>query len=844
MLSVKPAGSAGVFRVPLEEAEACSGREVRSAVLGFFGAPFALEHNSVRVEGFAAEEHEGTGEAQLMVQILDNGKEIGDPMPVKVTDVVDGMEKAKTRRWKCMRAESDGQSEESQETSGEGEGETAQGGARILLGFSGGGEGFADDGVDAVPIRHYPYVRRALQLAGVVRGDTDEASVAELQEAVSNMAGVMCSNKAQIVFELEKAETALCNDKGSPQMRRFRGALRMGALSGADDTRRGQLIRQLVLPEVQPRARQDTSPSQRRQHGAEGEDSAELYPLGGRTKGGKVAGAKRGRREQSDSDSGSDSDSDSDSIARSESARRTSEKQPKLSKKRSVKGELHELSAPGMSELDVAAIVFDGGRACEIAQVEPFNDTSHMAAARRSARYAKAFGRLCDEVGCDWIGESPAADAAEVEERVEEMLDGVARRNKPWRPDRRVDDDDGRRRGRGADDKERNRRDRSRSPGRDSEEDETKSRAAKALSVEQESSAVSADVAQRLHDYRTDVKALATAHPDDPAAFISNAPSRLREDLRRVGHSNDMVSCEGERNESRKGLPAGVLKFGRAVRLRLQDTLMEVALDDTTGGHQLPVGTADKLARLLRTGKLDFDEFAKAAGEMTGEGFKGCTSMDAIQESWALMKPGLETLAKVLVWPELEQGVRLLNKKLTTTARHTLKTPSMLMAWAKKVATAYTRELSRFRAFDAGRPSLEDAITSQETLYAHDTALAAMRKEFGSRLVKPREADPDRRLGGRPGKHGDRKLERTRPGGKEEEPRADGKFESAGVKRAMGSKDDWAKLCEKVKTELPETCGHWLLTKCSFGGGKCRKEHKRSAKVNAFVAKTDGLSWA
>ena len=87
-------------------------------------------------------------------------------------------------------------------------------------------------------------------------------------------------------------------------------------------------------------------------------------------------------------------------------------------------------------------------------------------------------------------------------------------------------------------------------------------------------------------------------------------------------------------------------------------------------------------------------------------------------------------------------------------------------------------------------------------------------------------------------------MERTKPGGKEEEPRTDGKFESAGVKRAMGSKEDWTKLCEKVKTELPETCGHWLLTKCGFGGGKCRKEHKRSAKVNAFVAKTEGLSWA
>ena len=38
MLNVKPAGSAGVFRVPLEEAEERTGCEVHSAVLGFFGA--------------------------------------------------------------------------------------------------------------------------------------------------------------------------------------------------------------------------------------------------------------------------------------------------------------------------------------------------------------------------------------------------------------------------------------------------------------------------------------------------------------------------------------------------------------------------------------------------------------------------------------------------------------------------------------------------------------------------------------------------------------------------------------------------------------------------------------
>ena len=87
--------------MPLDEAEACSGREVHSTILGFFSAPFDLEENSVRVEVFTAEVE--TGEAQVIAEVLQGEEVIGEPVTVKIQDLMDTMEKVQTRRWKCMR---------------------------------------------------------------------------------------------------------------------------------------------------------------------------------------------------------------------------------------------------------------------------------------------------------------------------------------------------------------------------------------------------------------------------------------------------------------------------------------------------------------------------------------------------------------------------------------------------------------------------------------------------------------------------------------------------------------------------------------------------------------------
>ena len=193
-------------------------------------------------------------------------------------------------------------------------------------------------------------------------------TAAELQEVVAHMTGVRCNNTAQVVFELEKAERALKNDKGSPQMRRFQGALRMGVLRDADDARRGQLIRQLVLPAAQPSARLDTETQERRRQDTE-DGGEELFGRDSHFGGGRATRPKRRDRDSSDSDSDSGSDEYSDD--EHPDTTRRAHKMPKgMPKKRALLGEIEELLAPGMKELDVASIVFDGGKACDRVQLK------------------------------------------------------------------------------------------------------------------------------------------------------------------------------------------------------------------------------------------------------------------------------------------------------------------------------------------------------------------------------------------------------------------------------------------------------------------------------------------
>ena len=182
-----------------------------------------------------------------------------------------------------------------------------------------------------------------------------------------------------------------------------------------------------------------------------------------------------------------------------------------------------------------------------------------------------------------------------------------------------------------------------------------------------------------------------------------------------------MVSCEGERVERRKALPACAARFAKDVRAQLHIALMDVALEDTSGSQQMPFSTAEKLARMLRSGQLSLDDFSKAANEMMGNKGTTCDSLTAVVDAWELMQTGLGALAKALDWPELERGVRQLDRKLTTTARQTNKSAAQLNVWFKKVAGTYNRDLAQFRAFDGPKASLLEAVAAHENLYSTDT---------------------------------------------------------------------------------------------------------------------------
>ena len=316
--------------------------------------------------------------------------------------------------------------------------------------------------------------------------------------------------------------------------------------------------------------------------------------------------------------------------------------------------------------------------------------------------------------------------------------------------------------------------------------------------------------------------------------MFAKSPADLHDDLRRVAHSNGRVSCEGERAQDRTGLPPAAIRFGKDVRVAIQDALMKVPLQDTTGRQQMAGTTADKLARLVMAGKLDFEEFAKASAEMTGRSMgKSGMSLDAIRDGWALMEPALEELATILVWPELRFGVKLLDKMLTTTARQTNKSAESLLGWAKRVVVSYNIALAKFRMCDGPTASLEQAIMDHDHLYRHDTAITQMRMELLSTPSQP---------------HVQKSLKEVAPTAEADKKRSKldkdkVKGEGSGLKRQVGSGEAWKQLISKVEKELPNTCRFWLLTKCTCDKGACRKSHERTEAVNKFVAKTAGLSW-
>ena len=415
-------GPQAVKRVTVEEAEKTKGA-VDSAILGFFGGDIKLGLTYVRVVGTAPPDND---KAMVSVDTLVCGEVVGDAATMDARALIDEAVWMTPERWpigdelKGIASESGSRREDDDEGRGEEEEQDERSG-----GAGGGGERYGGDTV--MELDEFPILTRAFEMLGITggAGRSDRSTLGEMRTVVRELddSAVDVESPTEVRIELAAAEAYLADGRGSPTMKALESLVRVGTLHATPLHTRAKIVRRLVL---RPSSQTRKEPLQK-ERAKRGRGEEPLQPVK------KPRGSRKRSRDKDSDDSDSyDSDEDSDaSDGESGERRRSSKKRKTGSSEKQPKGEMNELVwRAGMDPLEVAAIVFDGGKACELAEVAPYADAAGCSADRRRARYSKAFARLCERVGTEWIGKKAPHSSGEVEDRVECMLDDVIRRER------------------------------------------------------------------------------------------------------------------------------------------------------------------------------------------------------------------------------------------------------------------------------------------------------------------------------------------------------------------------------------------------------------------------------
>ena len=248
-LIVKGAGKAKERKVPIVDAETCSGT-VRNVVLGFFGIPFQQGVSYSRVKGFGNEMNE------VVLEVLVQGEPIGNPITAVIDNLLEEVQWSPALSWAQPLEGWNGDSDERS-------GRTTNRNAMEAVGFweaecfkrrqcsQRALKGGYDDSTDdyEVELSGYPMLRRALFKAGLLESDEEPLSVPleKIVVVVSAMARQCCCNAEQVHEELREAEARLQRGLGSPSMKLLDESARLGALKGTSAEQKGQAVRRLVL---------------------------------------------------------------------------------------------------------------------------------------------------------------------------------------------------------------------------------------------------------------------------------------------------------------------------------------------------------------------------------------------------------------------------------------------------------------------------------------------------------------------------------------------------------------------------------------------------------------------
>ena len=397
--------------------------EYEAAVLGFLGGTSPLGGGvHARVSGLA-DDH---GKLFFVkYEFVEDGEAMGQQVEVAIDDFLDDCQRRGVERWPRAalgeRGESD---EESSPGSPEAAPEAAGGDERRRIAATPDGRPEAEEGF--ITLSAFPKLLAALRAAQLVAEDVEDVAITELEEVVSAIAGRACNGTLAVAEQLATYEADLEAGKGSPELRRLRRVAGVGALATASTEQRAHAVRRLALHRADDvvRAEGAEAPPPRGRRNAERQEPRRVARPEADARRRRAGGDSRS--DDSTSSSGSDSEESGGADGRSRKRRRALRPADAAETQHVQEvASLARLTPPRWSAMQVAAIVFDTARVREIADCEPV--PAEVAGEREqllTARYERAFRRLCEAVGDQWLPRKPPATPEQLYEHTEVKLDG------------------------------------------------------------------------------------------------------------------------------------------------------------------------------------------------------------------------------------------------------------------------------------------------------------------------------------------------------------------------------------------------------------------------------------
>jgi hypothetical protein len=345
----------------------------------------------------------------------------------------------------------------------------------------------------------------------------------------------------------------------------------------------------------------------------------------------------------------------------------------------------------GMDQLEAARIFFDNKKVQEAAACEEvpaaIPDGYHEAMVMR---YTKAFDRLCDKVGRDWLPSTKVLSAIELhllrEDVIHIILSGQANGET------------------GNEEQQGGRGDEKLKPD-------------KGLDLAQAAEAVPAVVASRLHGAATQLAALWGQHRENLERTLpAIQDAKLRTDLARALVSNGKVDAEGETLINRKSLPPIVHVMRRSLIEVVKKTLEAVPAADESGEQYLAPGTALALAGDAVKGKLVWAVWLKASKEMMGKAVAKGGSFDEMLDAFRLMGAAWALVVELVFDSRREPGIEKIKSYLGSAARAQVARLSegdaaehanQLTRWLQRVLGSWEAAVRTFRS-SSRLPTQED----------------------------------------------------------------------------------------------------------------------------------------